>query len=249
MDTVENIKALIRQAQANPGSTGHGHSYVDPVTKRTIVKTEMQVLQQQLASAEQAAARAVTPAARSVFSRVLSTLGRTALRLIGVEVVAGGAAAIAAGAVLTTVALAPIAYYGAQRVGNWTGYTAVEPGVRMRQPPAEPVTVPAATGSEKVAIFLLPDNSGGTIWIGQESVLKTLRGCDTPNGGRCEDPNITYPPVKYEKKSQDFETTEEATAELCRVGTIEGGYWGQKVAAYGGHYWWEGSCPAPTPGP
>ncbi len=103
----------------------------------------------------------------------------------------------------------------------------------------------ATTGTgtgQKYAVFLLPDNSGGTIYIGQEETLKKLRTCDTSNGGLCDDPKKVYPPVKYVKESADFDTLKEAQAAACKAGKVEAGYWGTKLAAYGGHYWFVGSC-------
>ncbi len=95
---------------------------------------------------------------------------------------------------------------------------------------------------QKYAVFLLPDNSGGTIYIGQEETLKKLRTCDTSNGGLCDDPKKVYPPVKYVKESADFDTLKEAEAAACKAGKVEPGYWGTKLGAYGGHYWFGGNC-------
>ena len=110
----------------------------------------------------------------------------------------------------------------------------------MSQPASTAVTAP--DGSGQVAVFLLPNNSGGTIYIGSEADLKNDRGCDTPNGGLCAD-GQTYPMVTYVRESPDFDSYDQAVANLCQAGKIENDFWGQKIAAYGGHYWFDGSCP------
>ena len=127
---------------------------------------------------------------------------------------------------------------------NWgkPSVMSILPGWRMGQPKATPVTGPGPVEGYKYAVFLLPDNSGGTIYIGQEEILKTQRTCDTPNGGLCDDPNKDYPPVRYIKQSADYDTAEEAYAAACIAGTLKPGYWGQKLVAYGGEWWFEGQC-------
>ncbi|GAC1350229.1 MAG: hypothetical protein NVSMB27_30750 [Ktedonobacteraceae bacterium] len=196
------------------------------------------------AAAADAAATAAAAAGQGVVRRVLTSAGRAILRRVfGKVVVEGSALALGTGVLATTVVLGTAVYLGANFLGAHSGDSSVQPGQRMKQPVSTVVTGPAPNGTDKVAVFLLPNNSGGTIWIGNESALKKLRGCDTPNGGTCDDPNKTYPMVTYVKESADFDTSAQAVADLCKAGKLESGYWGQKIAAYGGHYWYEGSCP------
>ncbi|MEN9327977.1 MAG: hypothetical protein RI947_785 [Candidatus Parcubacteria bacterium] len=150
-------------------------------------------------------------------------------------------------AILALIAVLVAISGGAYLYTNWgkPSVMSILPGWRMGLPKATPVTGPGSVEGQRYAVFLLPDNSGGTIYIGQEETLKSVRGCDTPNGGVCDDPNKTYPPVRYQKVSADFDTSEEAFAAACQAGTVKPGYWGQKLVAFGGEYWFEGQCPSP----
>lgn len=196
-----------------------------------------------IAHGQAAAAGTAGAGGAGIVTRVLTNVGRGVLRIFGRQAVAGSAAALGTGILVTTAVLGTAVYFGANAIGSRSGDASIQAGSSMNRPVSTAVAGPGVSGTDKVAVFLLPDNSGGTIWIGQEATLRTLRACDLPNGGLCDDPNQTYPMVNYVKESADFDTYDQAVANLCSVGTLEPGYWGQKIAAYGGHYWFEGSCP------
>ena len=224
--------AQVTAAMAETGGTGGGFAAIEQVVQHGA----------EAAAAVEAEAAAAA-ASQGIVRRALTGVGRWILRKIYGDVAIGGAAALGMGIVATTVVLGALTYAGATYIGSRAGDASVLPGARMGQPAASPVTGPAAVEGLKFAVFLLPDNSGGTIYIGQEASLKTLRTCDTPNGGLCDDPNKTYPPVRYEMKSTEFDTSEEALTAACQAGPVESGYWGNKLVAYGGKYWFVGSCP------
>lgn len=180
-------------------------------------------------SAPGAVTRMLSPALRNAFIR---GGGRAAFTLLSWP------------ALLTLIAILGAIGAGSYMYTNWgkPSVPPVLPGARMGLPASTPVTGPGAVAGLKYAVFLLPDNSGGTIYIGQEAVLQTKRTCDLPNGGLCDDPNKTYPPVRYIKQSADFDTAEEAYSAACKAGPIKNGYWGNKLVAYGGEWWFEGAC-------
>lgn len=188
-----------------------------------------QSLQALSSSAPGGVTRMLSPSIRSAFIR---GGGRAAFTLLSWP------------AMLSLLAILAAIGVGAYMYTNWGRPSSmpVQPGARMNQPASTPVTGPGAVAGLKYAVFLLPDNSGGTIYIGQESVLQTLRTCDLPNGGLCDDPNKTYPLVRYTKLSADFDTADEAYAAACQAGPIKSGYWGNKLVAYGGEWWFEGGC-------
>jgi hypothetical protein len=228
--------AQVTAAMAETGGVGGGFAAIEQVVQHGTTA----------AAAVEAEAAAAAAASQGVVRRTLTGIGRWILRKITGDAAVSSAAALGTGVVVTTVALGVLTYAGATYIGSRSGDASVLPGARMSQPAATPVTGAAPVEGLKYAVFLLPDNSGGTIYIGQEETLKQLRTCDTPNGGLCDDPNKTYPPVRYEMKSAEFDTAEEALAAACQAGQVKPGYWGQKLAAYGGEYWFEGACPAPA---
>lgn len=180
-------------------------------------------------SAPGAVTRMLSPALRSAFIR---GGGRAAFTLLSWP------------AMLSLLAILAAISAGTYMYTNWgkPSVPPVLPGSRMGLPAATPVLGPGSVAGQKYAVFLLPDNSGGTIYIGQEAVLQTKRTCDLPNGGLCDDPNKTYPLVKYTKLSGDFDTSEQAYAAACSAGPIKNGYWGNKLVAYGGEWWFDGGC-------
>jgi hypothetical protein len=184
--------------------------------------------------------QALSSGARGGVARMLSP----ALRNVLIHGSRAGASLLSWPAVLAAFAVLAAISGGTYLYSNWgkPSSAPVQPGPRMDQPAAPPVTGPDAVEGENYAVFLLPDNSGGTIYIGQEATLKRWRTCDTPNGGRCDDPNAVYPPVRYEQKSADFDTAGEALAAACQAGPVKSGHWGNKLVAYGGEYWFEGAC-------
>lgn len=194
----------------------------------------------------QLAEAAETAAGASRVTRILTWVGRGILRLIGWETVEGSALALGLGVAATLTLLAALAaatYFGANWLGSQMGDNPILAGSRMSQPASTPVTAQDPTGG-KQAVFLLP-NSGGTFWIGSEDYLKTLRSCDTPNGGQCND-GQTYPMVTYTRETPDFDTSDQAVAALCSAGTPVNDYWGPKFKAFGVTAWWDGGCPAPS---
>ena len=168
--------------------------------------------------------------------RAAINFGRWVLRKPPLPPLAAGGLVTAAGVVVLTAIAAAGVYVAANVAGSYFGDNPILAGPAMNKPLATAVDVPGANFSDKYAIFILP-NSGGTVWIGDEDQLKTLRSCDTPNGGLCDDPNITYPPVSYERKSEDFATYDEALSLFCRSTVQKPGYWGNKAEGFGGLYW------------
>lgn len=185
---------------------------------------------------------AETGAGAGVVTRVLTSIGRGVLRIVGREAAVSSAAALGTGVVVTVAVLGTATYIGANVIGSRSGDAAVQAGARMQEAASTPVLA-EGTIDGGYAVFVLPDNSGGTVWIGDEDYLKTLRTCDTPNGGLCDDPNVTYPPVRYVRQSPDFATYEEALASHCAATVQRPGYWGNKAEGYGGLYWSSYGCP------
>lgn len=75
---------------------------------------------------------------------------------------------------------------------------------------ATPTTT--TTPAEQYYIFVLPQVSGGSVVVSQESTLKTTPTCNFSGGGLCQGND---PPVVYQKVSQGFATLDEATAQWC----------------------------------
>ncbi|MCX7008969.1 MAG: hypothetical protein NTY53_17270, partial [Kiritimatiellaeota bacterium] len=113
--------------------------------------------------------------------------------------------------------------------GNSTGDGAPSP------PPS------SGGGGGSYAVFLLNNVSGGSIWVGSESDLKNSHTYDF-HGGGLKNGDGSSQLLKYEKKSGDFATREEAMAAYKGALTsppktmpLTGG--GQKAQIYGGNYW------------
>lgn len=226
-----NGLAKVTEAMEAVGSTGGDFARVQSVIAHG---------QEAIKAAELAAGAGGS----GVVTRVLTSIGRAVLRLIGRQAVST-AGAMAAGAVVTTVVLGAAVYWGANYVGSRWGDSSVLPGPAMnRQPPDEVRPPVSSAADEKYAVFLLPEISGGEFYVGQESALKASRNCDMPYGGLCDDPSKTYPPVQYSKASADYDTYDDALAAFCKAATIKDGYWGRKAEGYGVTYWAPGlSCP------
>src|SRR5262245_26303139 len=194
--------------------------------------------------AVEAAELAAGAGGTGVVTRVLTSVGRGVLRLLGRQAVST-AGAMAAGAVVTTVVLGAGTYWGANYLGSRSADASVLPGAAMNHQAPDEVQAPVSSAAgEKYAVFLLPEISGGEFYVGQESTLKGSRSCDMPYGGLCDDPNVTYPPVQYSKASADYDTYDEALAAFCAAATIKDGYWGRKAEGYGVTYWAPGlGCP------
>lgn len=200
------------------------------------------VVEQVIAHGTTAAAEAGGGAAAGgVISRVVGGLGRGILRIFGRQAAAGSAAALGVGAVATIAAVAGVAYLGSEMMGRAAADSSVQAGAQAQQPRAAAVTVQSRGRSDGYGVFLLPNNSGGTLWVGRESDLRGLRGCDTPNGGTC-DAGTQYPPVTYRLVSPTFTSQEDALASLCANTVQRSGPWGNRAEGYGGAYWSEYSC-------
>lgn len=225
-----NGMAKVTEALEAVGSTGGDFAKIQEVIAHG---------QKAIEAAELAAGAGGT----GIVTRVLTSIGRAILRMIGRQAVTS-AGAMAVGAVATTVVLGTVVYFGANYVGSRSGDASVLPGAAMNgQHPGEVQPPVSSAAGEKFAVFLLPEISGGEFYIGQESTLKASRSCDMPYGGLCDDPNTTYPPVKYSKASAEYDSYNEALAAFCASATIKDGYWGRKAEGYGVTYWAPGlSC-------
>jgi hypothetical protein len=88
-------------------------------------------------------------------------------------------------------------------------------------------------------VFVLPQVSGGSIYVGQESQLKEMHPCDMAGGGLC---GKNDPPLQYDRKSPGFKTYEQATKAWCdelkgkptHNVPVAGD---SKADVYGGSYW------------
>ncbi|EHB58366.1 hypothetical protein MycrhDRAFT_0802 [Mycolicibacterium rhodesiae JS60] len=158
-----------------------------------------------------------------------------------------GAGITSAAAILAAVA-AGIIVIGA--AGAIYVYTADEPiklgpvalGPRKERPVGPGVTYNA----DDYYVFLLSNISGGSILVGQESVLKTTKACEIAGGGLCSGQND--PLVEYQIKSAGFKTYDQAAAAWCAElkgkkitnSPVAGD---SKAEVYGGAYW-IGTAPA-----
>jgi hypothetical protein len=122
----------------------------------------------------------------------------------------------------------------------YSGDKAILPGPAMNKPKPEAKANPGVTHNpDNYFVFLLPQVSGGSIYVGQESQLKEMHPCDMPGGGPCGDNDE---PLKYEAKSQGFKTYGEATDAWCadlkgkerHNHPVAGD---STVTVYGGEYW------------
>lgn len=126
---------------------------------------------------------------------------------------------------------------------NW-GKPESEPiqfGPAIDKPRGERVSEPGpGTGSDPYAVFLITNLAGGSIWVGQESTLKSKPLCQFRGGGLCKNDG-SDPLVQYEKKSAAFGSFGEAKQTYCRdlkspprPMPLTGG---SKANIYGGDYW------------
>lgn len=157
-----------------------------------------------------------------------------------------GTAATAVGLALTMAALGGLTYLGSQYVGSKFGDTPVQSGPAMNKPKPPGVNNPTGQGSDKFAVWVLYI-SGETLYIGQESTLKSRPACQYSGGGLCGDGE--NPPPQYAKLEGDFDTYEEALAAYCRAtGGAQPQPWpltgDSKMSAYGHNLWTTGiACP------
>lgn len=244
---IADLTAEIAKADPTAGWRDAAGNWINRLTQ----------LQSQLAAAEAELASLGGPAAgaaageTSLVARAAQAASRTGRAIINVAraalgkpplpPLAAGGAATALGVAVAVAVVAGATYGAARLAGSYSADDPIQAGAAMDRPVATSVGVPGANDAGKFAIFVLTQNSDGTIWIGDEQSLKSLRACDTPNGGLC-DPDIEYPPVAYERKSQDFDTYEEALAEFCASTVQRPGYWGNKAEGYGGTFWSEYPC-------
>jgi hypothetical protein len=124
------------------------------------------------------------------------------------------------------------------------GESPVQFGSRMLNPKA--TTVPSVTSgsaSQPYAVFVLTNISGGSVWVGQEANLKNAITCNFWGGGLCADAGGQDVPVAYIKKTQDFNTIDQATQSWCNElsgkpiqdwTAVTGD---KKAGVYGGMYW------------
>jgi hypothetical protein len=114
------------------------------------------------------------------------------------------------------------------------------PGPAMNKPKPEWKPVPSISyNPDDYFVFVLPQVSGGSIYIGQESRLKTMHPCDMPGGGLC---GQTDPPLTYERKSPGFKNYDDAEKAWCAElkGKEKKNFptaGDQKANVYGGWYW------------
>ncbi len=259
MDPIQKakrIKELIQLIAELPGKIAAADPTVGWTNKAGNWVTRVGQLEAQLAAAEAELASlggagagagavgnvATKPGLVARAGRAAINFGRWVLRKPPLPPLAAGGLVTAAGVVVVSAVVAGGVYIAANLAGSYFGDKPIEAGPAMSQPVSTAVGVPGANLYDSYAVFVLPNNSGGTVWIGDEDHLKTLRGCDTPNGGLCDDPKVTYPPVSYERKSEDFATYEEALASFCKNTIQRPGYWGNKAEGYGGLYWSEYFC-------
>ncbi len=121
--------------------------------------------------------------------------------------------------------------------------------ITIRAPQMPPLTLsassapaaPQAGGSQGFAVFLLTNVANGSIWVGKESELRGKKTCNFRGGGLCADKGGADIPVQYQKKSQDFNTYDEAVGTYCkalqsppREVPLTGG---KKAVVYGAEYW------------
>ena len=113
-----------------------------------------------------------------------------------------------------------------------------EPPAAVQKPAKPTATKPGA--SQKYAVFLLTNVSGGSIWVGQEADIKDRKICSYPGGGLCKGDG-TDAKVEYQKKSADFATYDEAVKAYCgalqsppKSMPLTGG---AKAKIYGSEYW------------
>lgn len=156
-------------------------------------------------------------------------------------------AATAIGSLFTPAVIIAVAVGGAVIVAGGTIYVAMSdkpilPGPRVSQP-GQP---PPVRGRDEVTynqdlyyIFVLPDVSGGSIVISQESALKDAPTCSFSGGGLCQGND---PPVTYRIVSEGFTTFEGATAKWCNdVSGATITNWpvagDSRAALYGGDFW------------
>lgn len=170
---------------------------------------------------------------------VLGFFGR-----IGAAIGLTGTAATVAGLAATVLTLGAIVYGGSQIAGTLSadsptaqyGDAANQP---RGEPPAAPTSSPAA--EERYAVFLLTNVSGGSIWIAQESSLKTALACQFEGGGLCADQGGSDRPVAYTKLSSDYFAYDGAHADFCSAISSEPRNYdlafGTKATVYGGDYW------------
>ncbi len=101
---------------------------------------------------------------------------------------------------------------------------------------------PQDSSGQGFAVFLLTNISNGTIWVGKESELRAKKTWNFRGGGLAPEKGGADIPVQYQKKSQDFNTYDEAVASYCRSLQsppreipMTGG--GKKAVVYGAEYW------------
>jgi hypothetical protein len=117
----------------------------------------------------------------------------------------------------------------------------VQPGPqlsRSRTPDPSRVGSEVTYNQDPYSVFVL-DISGGSVYIGQESVVKNTPGCKFAGGGLCRGND---PPVPYQVKAGPFKTYDAARAAWCNE--LRGKplmRWAvandSKAPVYGGNYW------------
>jgi hypothetical protein len=104
---------------------------------------------------------------------------------------------------------------------------------------ATPTATTTPQAEDQYFVFVLPQVSGGSIVVSQESALKNAPTCSFSGGGLCQGND---PPVVYQKVSQGFATLDDATAQWCSDlagakitnSPIAGD---SHATVYGGDYW------------
>jgi hypothetical protein len=200
----------------------------------------------ELASLEAAAAETATlsgsagSVAGSVATggRALGFFGR-----IGSVIGLTGGAATLAGIAATVITLGGLVYGGSIIAGEMSADSpTAEYGSAVNDPRGEPPAAPTNTVAEEpYAVYVLTNVSGGTIWISQESSLKSSLACQFEGGGLCASQGGSDRPVTYTKLSQDYFTRDAAFTDFCSAITSEPRNYelafGTKATVYGGDYW------------
>jgi hypothetical protein len=191
--------------------------------------------------------RALGSASRRMLGQAVRTVGGEALAAVSAEALAAATAfiGISTTALLTGAAI----LVGLGLVGGymWSrGDKPIQPGPAMSRQHTDTsglVGREVTYHQDPYFVFLLPRISGGSIYVGQESVLKNTPGCRMPGGGLCQGND---PPVDYEKKAGPFKTHEAATEAWCKefgraAAAKQVAYWpvahDSKAQVYGGSYW------------
>lgn len=190
---------------------------------------------------------------KSLGAAARATLSQ-AVRVVGGEAVVAAGPALMAAASTGMLILGGLLIIGAIVAGAWMyanwGKPSSEPvqaGPAMNRNPPVMVNAPVSSAAdEKFAVWIIYI-SGETLYIGQESTLKSRPACQYPGGGLCGEGE--NPPPSYSKLEGDFDTYDEAHAAYCRA---TGGAAPQpmpltgdsKINAYGHSLWTTGiSCP------